>query len=89
MKEENIDKFLRLFEDSKESILKFPGCLSLNLQKDINNSCIFFTLSTWENETDLNNYRSSGLFESIWKQTKILFNNPAEAWSLVEIVCNY
>jgi heme-degrading monooxygenase HmoA len=81
-KEENIDRFLEVFNSSKHLIRNFEGCSHLELLNDINNKNIFFTYSYWAKEQDLENYRNSELFKGVWSETKILFNAKAEAWSL-------
>jgi len=80
-----IDEFLQIFQQSKEKIRNFKGCNFLELYRDKNNDNIFFTYSYWENEEDLENYRNSELFNTVWGKTKILFNRPPEAWSVDKI----
>jgi quinol monooxygenase YgiN len=87
-KENKIDDFLDLFRETEIKIRNFTGCKGLSLLRDINNSHIFFTYSMWENESDLNKYRDSLLFKSVWQKTRLLFSSPAEAWSLGDVVCN-
>lgn len=81
-KDENIERFLEVFNSSKHLIRNFEGCSHLELLNDINNKNIFFTYSHWKQEQDLENYRNSELFKGVWAETKILFNAKAEAWSL-------
>ena len=76
-----IVKFLANFETNKSKIRNFEGCNFLELYRDKNNTNIFFTYSYWNSEEDLNNYRHSDLFKSVWANTKPLFNNKPEAWS--------
>ncbi|WP_117882603.1 putative quinol monooxygenase [Aureibaculum luteum] len=80
--EEKINKFLSTFNAHKEQIKNFKGCTHLELLRDKNNSNVFFTYSYWNNEQDLENYRNSDLFNNVWTQTKVLFNNRPEAWSV-------
>ena len=80
--EEKISKFLSTFNAHKEQIKNFKGCTHLELLRDKNKSNIFFTYSYWNNEQDLENYRNSDLFNNVWSQTKVLFNNRPEAWSV-------
>ncbi len=80
--EEHIDDFLNNFEENKNKIRAFKGCNLLELYRDKVNSNIFFTYSYWESENDLEHYRQSDLFKSVWLQTKALFNSKPEAWSL-------
>ncbi|WP_338410865.1 antibiotic biosynthesis monooxygenase family protein [uncultured Flavobacterium sp.] len=84
--ENKIDAFLKNFEEVKVHIRNFEGNCFLELYQDKNDPRIFFTYSYWENETALNNYRNSELFGSVWKFTKSLFSDKAEAWSLDKLV---
>ena len=77
-----IDTFLENFNNNKEKIRNFKGCNLLELYRDKNNSSTFFTYSYWESEQDLEFYRKSELFKSVWAKTKVLFNDKPEAWSV-------
>jgi len=79
---ENISDFLEIFRESNKYISSFNGCRHLELLTDKGNSCIFFTYSTWESERYLDNYRKSDLFITTWEKTKVLFSEPAVAWTL-------
>ena len=85
-KEENVSDFLDNFEVVKEKIRSFPGCTFLELYRDKNDKAIFFTYSRWNDETDLENYRNSDLFQTVWSQTKPLFREKAAAWSVDTLV---
>ena len=74
--------FLEIFERSKAHIRSFPGCFYLELFTDRNNPSVFFTYSKWDGESSLEAYRKSDLFRSTWQNTKVLFSDKAEAWSL-------
>lgn len=74
--------FLENFEEVKEKIRHFPGCLHLELYRDKNNTNVFFTYSKWKEETALENYRKSELFKSVWSVTKPMFSKKAKAWSV-------
>jgi quinol monooxygenase YgiN len=84
-KAEHCDEFLELFNKYHSQIAGFKNCISVELLRDINEPQIFFTYSKWENESDLNNYRDSELFKSVWSLTKALFEQKAEAWSVEKI----
>jgi heme oxygenase (mycobilin-producing) len=75
------DDFIRIFEESKDKIKAMPGCMHVELLRCTATPNIFFTLSLWQQEDDLNNYRKSVLFESTWAKTKALFCDKPEAWS--------
>lgn len=79
---ERIPEFLENFEKDKEKIRNFEGCRFLELYRDKNNTNQFFTYSYWQDEQSLENYRNSALFQKIWAQTKVMFNQKPEAWSV-------
>ncbi len=82
--DENIVDFINIFNQSKPVICGFKGCLGVVLLKDTKSNNTFFTYSKWESEDALENYRKSQIFGSIWKKTKALFSEKAQAWSTVE-----
>ena len=82
-KPEGVDRFKEIFYTSQKLIGAFEGCNRVDLMNDINNECIFFTLSYWNTEEDLNAYRQSYLFRNTWSKVKPLFSEKAEAWSLI------
>lgn len=84
--EEKIPDFLENFESVKDKIRKADGNRFLELYQDKNDKCIFFTYSYWETEEDLENYRQSELFNTVWDFTKKLFNAKPEAWSVDKLV---
>lgn len=84
--EENIPAFLENFELNKNKIRNATGNRLLELYQDKTNKCIFFTYSHWETEEDLENYRKSELFKTVWAFTKKLFNEKPEAWSVDKLV---
>ena len=84
--QEKITNFLENFEVIKEKIRNAPGNRLLELYQDKTDQCIFFTYSYWETEQDLKNYRNSELFLEIWTDTKKLFKNKPEAWSVYKLV---
>lgn len=81
-KEEHVNDFLSLFNANKHLIASFPGCTSLQLKRDVNTPAIFFTVSEWNSEADLENYRNSELFKGVWAKTKVLFRDKPEAWTI-------
>jgi heme-degrading monooxygenase HmoA len=84
--EEKISDFLENFETIKHKIRNAEGNRFLELYQDKNNKEIFFTYSYWETEADLENYRNSELFDSVWTFTKKIFNAKPEAWSVEKLV---
>ena len=81
-RESEIPTFLANFKNVKNSIRAFEGCQFLELYRDQNNPCIFFTYSYWDDAEALENYRHSALFKSVWSKTKPLFSDKPEAWSV-------
>ncbi len=79
---ENVSTFLNNFEQVKNSIRNYPGCRYLELWRDKKDPTIFFTHSRWDREEDLESYRNSELFKSVWATTKPLFRSKAQAWSV-------
>ena len=47
-----------------------------------------FTISHWDSEAALELYRQSELFKFTWAKTKPLFEEKAQAWSLLNISNN-
>ena len=82
-KPETVQGFKEIFYASQKLIRAFEGCNRVDLMRDQNNECVFFTLSFWDSEEDLNAYRQSYLFKNTWSKVKPLFSEKAEAWSLI------
>ena len=82
---ENITTFLDVFERTKEKIRGREGCTHLELLNDINSPNIYFTYSHWKEERFLEDYRNSDLFKAVWAETKVLFNDKPQAWSVKSI----
>lgn len=80
-----VDEFRAIFEKYGHRIRGAEGCKGVDLLQDIAQPHIFFTYSKWDEEKYLDQYRNSELFAEVWKQTKALFAERAEAWS-VEVV---
>jgi quinol monooxygenase YgiN len=84
-KKENISSFELLFKETKDTIIGFEGCSLLELYQDTHDPSIFFTYSQWETEQHLEAYRKSDFFRKVWGQTKLLFEDRADAWSVQKI----
>lgn len=84
-REEEIETFKQVFEDSKEKIRNFPGVQYLELLQDTEQPHVFCTYSHWNSADDLENYRHSELFKATWAKTKPLFQEKAVAWSSNQI----
>ena len=80
-----IEEFLAHFESNKIDIRNFDGCQLLELYRDKSQTNVFFTYSYWNREEDLELYRQSDLFKTVWSHTKPLFNDKPEAWSVEKL----
>ena len=74
-----------VFEQSKTRIRAFEGCRHMELVRHKTSPNLLFTLSIWDDEAALENYRASALFADTWEKTKALFAEKAEAWT-VEVI---
>ncbi|HIE45804.1 MAG TPA: antibiotic biosynthesis monooxygenase [Flavobacteriaceae bacterium] len=83
--EDKIELFLTNFNLVKDKIRNQPGNRLLEMYRDKNNTNIFFTYSYWENESDLENYKQTELFQTVWAKTKVFFSAKPEAWSVDKI----
>jgi quinol monooxygenase YgiN len=77
-----VKQFLEDFEQVKEQIRSFPGCLYTEMLMDTASTGILFTYSKWNSPEDLENYRQSDLFQATWGRVKPMFAAKAEAWTL-------
>jgi quinol monooxygenase YgiN len=79
---DNLETFQGIFDASKMAIRHFPGCLHLELHRDPRHPQVRYTYSHWRSQADLDAYRQSELFGSVWPRTKALFAAPPQAFSL-------
>lgn len=82
---DRVADFMVVFEQSKDKIRAFDGCLGMALMRDTAQPNVLFTYSHWVDAEALERYRQSELFQSTWAKTKVHFADKAEAWS-VEMV---
>jgi quinol monooxygenase YgiN len=75
--------FEALFAKHSDAISSQSGCFSVELVTDPSNPNVRTTISRWENELSLNNYRKSVLFGKVWPETKQLFSAPPEVISYI------
>lgn len=83
-KKNEVTAFLKLFASAKPKIRNFEGCSSLKLHQDLTNENIYYTISHWNQASDLEKYRNSEFFKKTWKDTKLLFADKPLAFSLKE-----
>ena len=79
-----VAEFLQIFAASREKIRAFPGCTHLQLLQGEADHRVFFTYSHWDGEVELEAYRNSDLFRSVWRNTRKLFRKAPRAWSLTD-----
>ena len=79
------EAFQAIFCQSQPLIRAFPGCQHVELLRDIDDPCVFSTLSHWDNAEALESYRRSDLFRRTWAQTKVLFADRPQAFSMERV----
>jgi heme-degrading monooxygenase HmoA len=79
-------EFLELFGRHQKTIRHFPGCTHLELLKEADRPRSYATLSHWKNPRDLEAYRQSALFESVWGKVRPLFAEKTQAFSLEKYI---
>lgn len=86
---EKVEAFLEVFNKTKHLIRAFQGVRHLELLRDAQMPNVFYTYSHWDSEKDLEYYRESELFRTVWSQTKILFCGKPMAFSMLpELIVN-
>ena len=84
-KEEHTKDYLQIFENTKDGIRNFDGCLKLELLQDHNQEHILTTYSYWRDKKALDNYKTSGFFMENWAKTKKLFAQKPMAFSCIKL----
>ena len=79
------EEFEMVFSQTQKLIENFDGCQKTNLFKVAGTESEYFTISYWDSEQELENYRTSDLFRSVWSKVKPLFAEKAAAWTLNEV----
>jgi len=78
---ERSDEFQDFFNEIKDQIVAQPGCFSVKLLRDKEDSGVFFTYSVWDKQSSLDAYRQTELFGMVWPKVKNWFTAKPEAWS--------
>lgn len=86
LQEDKAQDFIDFVEPRVASIRGFEGCEGLEFLQDTNEANVFYTISLWQSEDALNNYRSSELFGSIWPVVKPWFKNKALTYSMNKLI---
>jgi len=83
---EKVPVFLEIFRNSQDQIRQVPGCRFLELWQDADQPHTYCTHSHWDSAEALNAYRDSELFGRVWPATKALFVEPAQAFSVHQVL---
>ena len=86
LKPDKAEEFELVFNQNKPLIDSFEGCQTTNLFKISGADSQYFTISYWESEKHLENYRASALFKSTWSRIKPLFAAKARAFTLTSVI---
>ena len=86
LKPDKVEEFELIFNQKKPLIDSFEGCQTTNLFKISGADSQYFTISYWESEEHLENYRASALFKSTWSRVKPLFAAKARAFTLTSVI---
>lgn len=73
--------FVKIFEQHAIKMKTVEGCMTMELVKDIFTPTTVFTISVWQGEKALDTYRTSQLFNLIWSELKPLFCAKPAAWT--------
>ncbi|WP_079690304.1 putative quinol monooxygenase [Ohtaekwangia koreensis] len=84
--ETGVEEFLSIFHQHKNAIRNFEGCTHLELLKDTSAPTIYTTLSHWNSTQDLDRYRKSELFGTVWVPVKTLFAERPQAFSFEKFI---
>ena len=78
---EAVSEFLKRFEIHRDAIAGQPGCQWVHLIQSPEHPERMGTVSLWETQDDLDAYRMSALFGTVWPATKSLFASRPHAES--------
>lgn len=82
---DKISDFENIFAEKQKLIAAFEGCGGVELLRDIQHPHVYFTISLWRSEEQLNHYRNSTLFQETWSTVKKWFADKPAAWSLAAV----
>src|SRR5688572_5409195 len=81
-KNDQVEDFKKLFNNTYHQIRNFKGCRFLELYQDERDANVFYTISKWDHPEQLEEYRNSDLFRDTWAITKTYFSGPPVAYSM-------
>jgi len=79
---DKVTDFIAVYQKRNPYINRFKGCQHIELWQSQEVENVLFTLSVWDSKEALEKYRQSDFFRATWAQTKALFTEKAEAWSV-------
>ena len=82
---ETLPQFEAIFTKHEKAIGSQSGCFHVELVKDSTNPLVRATVSRWDSEESLNDYRKSELFGEVWPETKRLFAAAPEVVSYINL----
>ena len=80
-----LPQFEAIFNKHEKAIGGQSGCVQVELVKDSINPLVRATVSRWDSEESLNDYRKSELFGEVWPETKRLFAAAPEVVSYINL----
>lgn len=82
---DKVGEFKAIFEEVKTKVRTSPGCLGMTLFVDAESPSVFYTISQWESEKYLEDYRHGELFQNSWARMRVLFGGKAQAFTIKEL----
>jgi quinol monooxygenase YgiN len=76
---ENLKAFENIFTERNPSLNNVEGCHRVELVKHPDVEYGYSTISLWDSEEALSDYRNSDYFNQTWKMLKPLFASKAKA----------
>jgi len=81
----SMQAFEDIYERRNPHKKSVKGCLDVKVMRDVNEENVYYTVSTWESNGDLEAYRQSPYFKETWPMVKANLAKRAEAYSMMEI----
>lgn len=84
-KQTDLEAFRVIYDARNPMKNKVKGCRSVKIMKEINDENVYYTVSMWDSDADLEAYRSSAYFKETWPMVKAHLAVRAEAFTLKDI----
>ncbi len=79
------DELAELYKNGAKVVRSWPGSLKLELFQDADDPYTLVTISHWESEEALQDYRHSDYFRGFWPKVRASLRNSASAETLIPI----